>query len=110
MAKQFQIGQMDRYIHLKKLQKDESGTGEDIITEVDYQYTYAHLKDVSGSEEEEGKILSLNVRKYTIRYNDEVYLNGVKMILVDDDGVYNIHSVAQIGRKAYLQLKCSKRE
>ena len=88
----------------------ESASGEDIPIETAFKYVWANLDDLSGSESEDGKIIALNVRKYTIRYIKEVVLNGVEMLIVAEDGTYNITSVQQIGRKNYLLLKCRKRE
>ena len=106
----FDIGNLDRVITVNQLQKTTDTTGEKITTEVLYKNKYAYLNDVSGSEGEDGKVIALNVRKYTIRYDEYMFKNGPKMFIVDVDGAYNINSVELLGRKRFLILKCSKRE
>jgi len=64
----FKIGNLDRVIAVNQLQSTTDTTGEKITTEVLYKNKQAYLNDVSGSEGEDGKVIALNVRKYTIRY------------------------------------------
>lgn len=112
MANQVYIGQLNRKVAIQQYEVETDSTGEKIETLVDYKNVWAELKDVSGSEYEEGKIVALNVRKYTIRYNQTILQKGVEMFVYDKDEVslYNINSVEVIGFKNYLTLKCSKRE
>jgi head-tail adaptor len=111
MASAVKIGQLNRPVILNKITYVASLTGEKVKTEVQFvNPLWAQLDDVSGNEDVDGKVIALKVRKYTIRYNDEVLNEGEKMTITDRDGVYNIHSVEQIGYKNYLTLKCSKRE
>ncbi|MFD0762985.1 head-tail adaptor protein [Lutibacter aestuarii] len=95
---------------LKTISITESDTGEDVPLEVNFKQVWASLDDLSGSEDADGKIIALNVRKYVIRYIKEVVISGVEMLVVDEDGTYNITSVQQLGRKNFLLLKCRKRE
>ena len=105
------IGQLNHPVILKKITMVTTSTGEETKTEVEFKNPlWSQLDDVSGNESEDGKVISLNVRKYIIRYNEEIATEGEKMIVTDYDGDYNIHSIALIGRKNYLMLKCSKRE
>ena len=111
MANKFQIGQLNHPVILNKITTVVSATGQKTKTEVQFvNPLWALLDDVSGNESVDGKVIALNVRKYTIRYNEEIVKEGEKMVVVDMDGSYNIHSIEQIGRKNYLVLKCSKRE
>jgi len=110
MKKAVYIGQLDRLVNINQIQTTITTTGEKIKSEVLYAQTWTKLDDVSGNENEDGKIIALNVRKYTVRYDNELVQNGTQMSIDDADGTYNIHSVEQIERKNYLILKCSKRE
>ena len=110
MAGEIKIGNLNRLIVLKKITTVVSSTGEETKTEVLYKTVYAQLNDLSGSENEDGKVMYLNVRKYIVRYNLEILTAGETMLITDIDGTYNIHSIEQIGRRDYLALKCSKRE
>ena len=112
MSNTIKIGQLRSRITLKQFQKTTDTTGEFLEEETPYKEVFAYLQDVTGGESEEGKILALSVRKYTIRYDLEVLKNGVKMLLFDEteETTYNINSVEQVGFKKYLTLKCSKKE
>ena len=111
MAQPIKIGELNRPLILQKLTKVTTTTGEKVTTVVDYMYPlWAALNDVAGSESEDGKIIYLSVRKYVIRYVEEILIDGEKMLIKDIDGTYNINSIEQSGNKQYLILKCSKRE
>ena len=71
---------------------------------------HAKRINVSGEEEEEGKIKWLSVRKYLTRYSAQLLADGVTMYIRTDEGDFNIHNVEPEGRKQWLVLKCSKRE
>ena len=72
---------------------------------------WAKVEDVSGNEDVDGKIIALNVRRYTIRYNAVIAAKQITDLIINDAGdEYNIHSTANIGRKEYIVLKCSKTE
>lgn len=110
MNDKIKIGSLNRSVMLKQISITESDTGEDVPLEVNFKQVWASLDDLSGSEDADGKIIALNVRKYVIRYIKEVVISGVEMLVVDEDGTYNITSVQQLGRKKFLLLKCRKRE
>ncbi|WP_449284323.1 phage head completion protein [Lutibacter aestuarii] len=110
MNDKIKIGSLNRSVMLKTISITESDTGEDVPLEVNFKQVWASLDDLSGSEDADGKIIALNVRKYVIRYIKEVVISGVEMLVVDEDGTYNITSVQQLGRKNFLLLKCRKRE
>ena len=111
MESKIKIGDLRHLVILKKITTTPSDTGSAVETEQVFRDAlWTKLDDVSGSESEEGKIIGLNVRKYTCRYDLEIVKNGIKMLITDVDGTYNVNSVAQIGFKSYLQLRCSKRE
>lgn len=110
MATEIKIGNLNRAIVLKKITTVVSSTGEETKSEILYKGVWAQLADISGSENEDGKVMYLSVRKYIVRYDLEILKEGETMLITDIDGTYNIHSIEQIGRKDYLALKCSKRE
>lgn len=111
MNSKIQIGQLNHPVILNKITTVVNEVGEKTKTDVQFiNPLWSFLDDVSGNESVDGKVIALNVRKYTIRYNEEVLKEGEKMAIIDVDGSYNIHSIEQIGRKNYLVLKCSKRE
>ena len=110
MAGITKIGELTRYITLNKVVTSINTTGEKEKSEVEYAKVWAKADDVSGNETAEGKIIALNVRKYTIHYSEEILLQASELLIVDIDGTYNVHSAAEEGYKQFLVLKCSKRE
>lgn len=109
-ANKHYIGQLDRRIELVQYSIVKSSTGSPEKTETSLGNFWAKLQDLSGNEEVDGRVISLNVRKYVMQYQSQLVQDGVKFYLKDEDGEYNIHHVAHIGRKEYLELKTSKRE
>lgn len=103
-------GQLKHYIQILHFVDVSDGAGGTKPTEAPLKNVWAKLDDITGNETEDGKIIALNVRKYTIRYDDDIVADGEKMAVNAPDGVYDIHSIAQIGFKNYLVFKCSKRE
>lgn len=91
------------------LVKDEE-TGDETETLTELGTLHAKRINVSGEEEEEGKIKWLSVRKYLTRYSAQLLADGVTMYIRTDEGDFNIHNVEPEGRKQWLVLKCSKRE
>lgn len=111
MNKPINIGQLKHRITINQVTEIKSPTtGEKVPTEVLYKSVWSKIDDVSGSESLEGKVISLNVRKYIVAYRKEIVINGETMLVVDVDGTYNVNSVQQVGFKQYLILKCSKKE
>ncbi len=110
MTKRVHIGNLNRRIVIQNNVLVASATGQKTKTPQTYATCWAELDDVSGNESEDGKIVALSVRKYTIRYDAGILTGGTEMIIVDEDGSYNINSIEQVGRKTYLTLKCSKKE
>tara|TARA_R110002074_G_scaffold203363_1_gene371240 strand:+ start:2899 stop:3234 length:336 start_codon:yes stop_codon:yes gene_type:complete len=104
-------GQLDVRVEIIERTKTSSSTGAPVVTESVFNTVWAKSIDVSGSEESEGKIFALNVRRYIIKYDPALVLKTVTELFISDGSEqYNIHSSANIGRKEYIELKCSKRE
>ncbi len=104
-------GQLNQRIAIIERQRTTSNTGEKTYNEVQFNAVWAKMEDVSGSEVEDGKILALNVRRYTIRYDPALVLKNITDLYIEHGGnMYNIYSVGFIGHQEYIQLKCSKRE
>jgi head-tail adaptor len=105
------IGQLNERVNIIERARVTSATGEKTITDTLFGSFWSKIDDVSGNEEEDGKIIALNVRRYTIQYNPALVEKQITdMYVQDNTGYYNIHSVSYIGYKEYIQLKCSKRE
>ena len=110
MAKKIQIGTLDRRVTLVKFDSVKTTTGSPEKTEVTVGTFWAKIVDVSSDEDVEGQVISLSVRKYIMRYQQQLITEGVLMTIKDVDGNYQVHGVTQIGRKEYIELKTSKTE
>lgn len=104
-------GQLDARITIIENVRATSGTGGKTDTPAPLGEFWAKVEDVSGNEEEEGKIIALNVRRYIIRHNLTIVSKKITDLTIDHGGeIYNIHSSQHLGRKEYIVLKCSKKE
>lgn len=110
MSNNHYIGELDARIELIQFSYTQTTTGAPIKTESSLGSVWCKIIDVSGSEDEEGKIRALNVRKYVIRYQSTVYTNASNIYIKDADGTYNINHAEEVGRKHFLVLKAQKRE
>lgn len=72
---------------------------------------WAKVKDVSGSEEIEGRVVYINTKVFTVRHDSRLVGAGAteKQVLYENE-TYNIIGVASIGRKRYLEVKAVKRD
>jgi head-tail adaptor len=104
------IGQLDRKITITQIVNSRNSINVNKPTETTVAEPYAHMQDVSGNEELEGKVFHLVDRKYTIRYNQEIAKKGHEMLLLDDGEKFKIKHVKQIGRRNYLELICERNE
>ena len=105
------IGQLDVRIALYVNKRETSSTGSKEKTLVLFRECWAKEDFISGTEEEDGKIIALNVKRYVIRYNPELQKQKITDMVVLHDGVmYNIYSVSQLNKKEFTVLKCSRRE
>lgn len=109
--KHIYIGQLDTRITIIQRERTTSSTGEKTVKDIELGAVWAKVEDVNSSEDIEGKIIALNVRLYTIRYDPALVTKQITDLYINHNNEqFNIHSVAYIGRKQHIQLKCSKRE
>ena len=78
------IGAMNRKITIIEKAIIRTSTGSEKTTEETICEPYAAMKDNSGSEDIEGKVIHLINRSYTIRANADVKSKGTKLIVIDD--------------------------
>lgn len=106
------IGNLDRRVSVVKYSDTQSETGAPAHAEETVITVWAAVKFVSGNEDVEGKVISLNIRNYIMRYFPEIVTEGEQYWIKDlkDGGEFNIHHVEQIGRNEYVVCKASRRE
>lgn len=106
------VGQLDRRVAIHRYTTVKDDIGESNKQQQLLVETWSKVQHVSGTEQTEGKVISLNVRDYIIRFVQAVYDDGEMLGIVDalDQGVFDIYAVEMIGRKEYLRLKARRRE
>ena len=105
-------GLMNREVEFFKTEKQNTPTSERATVVVSIGKKRVQRIDVSGQEEVEGKLLSLSVCKFVMRFDQDILINGTQYYIQDLDGKYQINSVniTGPGRNRFLELKCSSRE
>lgn len=103
------IGQMNRKIALVEKEITQTSTGSEKTTEITICEPYAAMKDLSGNEDVEGKVIHLVNRSYTIRVNAEVKSKSTKLIVIDADQRFEIIHIKEIG-KTHLEIMCKNYE
>ncbi len=103
-------GQRDRKIEIVKFTKTKNAINEVATAEVSVGFFWAAMKDISGNENEEGKVIHLINRTYTIPYVAEVKTGGDHMVVKDEGSLFQVYHVQELGRKAQLLLKVKVRE
>lgn len=102
-------GELDRRVELFKFEVANSDTSEKKRTATSLGKIWANRGFLSGGEEEDGKLVSLSVERFTIRFNRAIFTDGVQYFIRDIDGDFYVNSTALSGSgNRFLILKCSK--
>ncbi|XRE42217.1 hypothetical protein ACIVBQ_000421 [Tenacibaculum discolor] len=106
------IGELNERITIKSVVKIKSPTsGAPTSTMQVLKNCWSKVKDVSGTEEVEGRIVYVNTKEFTVRYDERLTGTGAHEKEIDYEGeTYNIIDVSKIGRKRYLAVKGVKRD
>lgn len=104
-------GELNTLVELFKTTTTKNASSEMVKTPVSLGQKFVKRIDIGGSEELDGRLISLNVAKYHMRYDRDILTNGTKYYIKDQDGDYEINSVNLWGsqRNKFIELKCSKR-
>jgi hypothetical protein len=105
-------GLFNREVEFFKMEKQNTPTSERASVPVSLGKKRVQRIDVSGQEEEDGKLMSLSVCKFIMRFDRDILINGTKYYIQDLDGKYQVNSIniTGPGRNRFLELKCSSRE
>lgn len=104
-------GQLQSRVEVFKYTKVTNTSGEAVKTAVSLGKKWAKRVDVSGTEDDDGRLIPLNVAKFLMRYSSDLVVNGTKYFIRDYDGDFEVNSVVEFGsrRKSFLEIKTSKR-
>jgi head-tail adaptor len=81
-----------------------NSTNEKEITEEVISEPFAHVQDISGSEDVEGKVRYMVTKSFTIRYNQVVNEFKNQLGLNFEGKRYDVVNVVEIGRKTHLKI------
>lgn len=111
-VKRVATGQRDQRVEIVEYTTVKNAINEDVKTEVSIGFFRAAMKDVSGKEDEEGKVIYLIDRTYTIPYQSDIKTRGEQMVLKHEGKEWQIYHVVELGRRDQLLLQCTvtKRE
>ena len=100
-------GRLDRVVTLgKKTVSGQDSYGEETVTWTDV-IVWAERRDLRGDERWTAQqVMGKQTCVYRIYYRTDL---TVEDRLVDGSDTYDIHSIAEIGRKEGLELLCSAR-
>lgn len=104
------IGQMDRQVIIYRKENIRSGTGGFTESLVSIATPWAKMEEVSGKQDEEGKIVHLVDRKYFTRYRSDLLGNSTNLVLEDKDQKFEVLHVMEIGRKNKLEFRVKRYE
>jgi SPP1 family predicted phage head-tail adaptor len=106
------IGRMDRRIVIQSYTAERDAAGGETLTWADFMTVSAALSyPATGSGEMYGKDQYQQIATRSVVFTVR-YMAGVneKMRVSYDDKLYDIESIAELGRKRYLELKCKLRD
>jgi head-tail adaptor len=109
MDKKPYIGQKDKRVVISKKTFVPNTIGERKETLVKISDAWAHMQDLSGGEDVEGKVRVLYNRAYIVRWNSE-FLAQKSLVIQDGDMKFEVEYVSEIGRKDHLKLVCKSYE
>lgn len=101
-------GEFNRRVELFEFTLVKSPTSEKARVEKSLGKVWVNRQDLSGSEDEDGKLNAVTIAKFKMRYNPVIFRNANQYFLRDLDGDYFVNGVALIGRNKTLELKCIK--
>lgn len=111
MSDLLHAGEFNRYVEFFTTVKEMTPTKERVEVPLSLGRKKVKRIDVSGEEDEDGKLIALSVSRFQMRYDRDILLNGSKYYIEDDGMKFQINSVNLYGpgRNRFLELKCSSR-
>ncbi len=102
-------GELNRRVELFEFALVKSPTSEKVRQESSLGKFWVSRQDLSGSEEEDGKLNAVAQVKFKMRYSQAIFKNANQYFFRDLDGDFYVNAVALIGgRNRMLELKCVK--
>ena len=112
MAKIIDPGQLNEKIDIKRQYYRRDDTGSEVEkSKMLLHNVWSKVEDVTGLEDEEsGRIVSVAITKFTVRYYRDLLSDWKNLIVCYGDAEYDVIAVRRIGRKSYIEMKAVLRE
>ncbi len=104
-------GQMTHRVKFYAPVTEKNVYGEPIETEELVSERFVMRIDGTGNEEEEGRLLSLGICTYRMRFDAAIFAGAGKMFVRDFDGDWQVIGKPRLldGRRRYMELRCRQR-
>lgn len=102
---------MNRRISFYKDVSTRNAQGESINAPTFVSTRFAERIDAIGNDDNDGKLLSLAVCRYRMRFDKVIAANASALTIKDFDGDWDVVGPISLldSRKRYMELKCRKR-
>lgn len=102
------IGKLDRRVTVQERVTTKDQMNHDLITWTNRGTFWAGVKYSGGKDTQEGKQrVEVDRATFTFRYNSAFSTTDR---IIFDGGVYDVHSIDELGRREGLRLTCTRRD
>lgn len=104
-------GELNTLVEILKTSVSKNATSENVRLAVSLGKKFVRRIDSLANEENDGRLIPFSSIKYIMRYEPDMLKNGTLYHIRDQDGDYDVVSVALFGtaRNKFLEIKCEKR-
>lgn len=110
--KKIQLGNFKDKIQVLEKVKTKDATGSAVVVERVLKTCWSQQIEVSGSEDEEGKVRAIFDAAFIIKYDTRLAKGkAIGMLIKDaDDVLFNIESVVEVTFRKFLRINAVKDE
>lgn len=104
-------GQLNSRVEFFENTSVSNEAGESVVQKTSIGSRMVKRVDALGGEEEDGRLIGLQVCRFQMRYDNEIFAKSSTLIVTDFDGDWLVVAPASLlsGRRRYMELKCRKR-
>jgi len=112
VKKKIDPGELTERISVVRISFRQDDTGSDNTTGLPViKNAWAKVDDLSGFEDEEtGRVVSVGVKLFTLRWHSELLKDYKNLMVQYRNAEYNVLHVKEVGRRAYVVMRCVVRE
>lgn len=104
-------GEFKTLVEIYEYSYTKNEASENVKTLIKRGRKFVKRIDVGGNEENDGRLIPLDVVRYIMRFDKNFLKEGTKYIIRDQDGDYEVNNVRVYGskRNKFLEIKASHR-